>query len=86
MERRAGSAARPGGPVRGARGAAHTGGAVPLRWGAGCRGERASLGRGELILRSRGPICLYFKAVPIFLIIKGFLLLAPPKFINGRTI
>lgn len=68
-------AARPAGP----------GAAAPLRGGEGGGGERASLGPGELLLRSRGPICLYFKAVPIFLIIKGFLLLAP-KFINGRKI
>lgn len=72
VERSAGAArcAGPGAavPVRGARRGS------PAARG---RGERASLGPGELLPRSRGRICLYFKAVPIFLIIKGFLLLAP---------
>lgn len=72
-----GSAAGARSGARGAARPAGPGAAAPLRGGEGGGGERASFGPGELLLRSRGPICLYFKAVPILLIIKRFLLLAP---------
>lgn len=41
------------------------------------RGERASLSPGELLPRSRGRMWLDFRAVPIFLVRKGVLLLFP---------